>query len=69
MADTVSKTRGPSIGLLLMGLLALGVSGWVLLGPNNFEWLTSFDGRWGLVAVAAVAGLALVLIPVRRRKG
>lgn len=69
MADTMSKTRGPSVMLLLLGLAALGVSGWALLGPGTFSWLTSFDGRWLVVAVAGVVGLALVLAPGRRRKG
>lgn len=69
MADTLSKSRRPSAMLLLLGLAALGVSGWALLGPGTFSWLTSFDGRWLLVAAAGVLGLALVLAPGRRRRG
>lgn len=68
MADTVSTTRRPSIPLLILGLLALGISGWVLFGPNDFHWLTSFDGRWALIAAAALVGLALVLAPSLRRR-
>lgn len=67
MADNTTKTRGPSVALLITGLIALAISGWVLLGPGTFQWMTTVDGRWALVAAAGVAGLVLVLAPGRRR--
>lgn len=67
MADKPTKSRGPSVPLLILGLVALAISGWVLLGPGTFQWMTTVDGRWALVAAAGVAGLVLVLAPGRRR--
>lgn len=67
MADNPSKTRSPSAILLLMGLAALGISAWSLLGPGTFSWLTSFDVLWILVAAAGAIGLVLILVPGRRR--
>lgn len=63
MADDLSTTRRPSAALLLMGLVALGISAWSLFGPGTFTWLTTFDGRWLVVAVAGVLGLALIFTP------
>ncbi|WP_024796259.1 hypothetical protein [Tomitella biformata] len=68
MTDNPTKSRRPSATLLLLGLVALGISGWVLLGPGTFQWMIDVDGRWYLVAAAGIAGLALVLAPAIRRR-
>lgn len=68
MADNPTKSRRPSAMLFLLGLIALGISGWVLLGPGTFQWITDVDGRWYLVAAAGIAGLVLVLAPGLRRR-
>ena len=63
MADKPSETRRPSATLLLMGLVALGISAWSLVGSGTFTWLTRFDGRWLVVGAAAAMGLALIFAP------
>ncbi len=60
--------RGPSLLLLLFGLVALAVSGWALLGPFSLDVLASFDGGWVLVGAAVVIGAVLVFLPNRRSK-
>ena len=67
MADKPSETRRPSATLLLMGLVALGISAWTLVGPGTFTWLTTFDGRWLVVVAAGALGLALIFTPGPRR--
>ena len=60
--------RGPSILLLLSGVVALLVSAWALVGPFSVDFLTTFDGGWILVGVAVVIGAVLVFLPNRRSK-
>ncbi|MFD3811949.1 hypothetical protein [Rhodococcus sp. NPDC058639] len=60
--------RGPSILLLISGVVALLVSAWALVGPFSVDFLATFDGGWILVGVAVVIGAVLVFLPNRRSK-
>ncbi|RJO72190.1 hypothetical protein D5S18_23785 [Nocardia panacis] len=69
MADNSTdnkKAGGPSAMLLIVGVLALLVSIWALIGPAALP----FGGipiGWILVFTAIVVGGILVLTPRRRR--
>ncbi|MGV9634906.1 hypothetical protein ACWDO0_12045 [Nocardia rhamnosiphila] len=62
-----ARRGGFSPGLFFVGLLALGLSAWALAGPTQWGLTTVVPIGWIVVAVAIVAGLALVVSPRRRR--
>ncbi len=66
-ANEHNETRRPSAGLLLSGLVALLVSAWALVGPDNLAALGNRQVQWLLVAAAVVVGVVLVVAPVRRK--
>ncbi|MFC6009616.1 hypothetical protein [Nocardia lasii] len=63
---TVETRRRPAFSLLTIGLIALAVSVWALIGAP-----TPTDGGilpigWGVVIAAIVVGLLLTLAPSRK---
>lgn len=58
---------GFSPGLFFVGLLALVLSGWALVGAGRWDLTTMLPIGWIIVAVAIVVGLVLVVSPGRRR--
>lgn len=60
------ESRRPSALLLIVGLAALLVSVWALLGPISLAPAANFQLRWLFVGAAVVAGLLLVILPNRR---
>ena len=62
-----ANSRRPAAGLLFAGLIALLVSAWSLIGPENFRSLDGAPSKWIVVAVAVVVGLVLVFAPGRRK--
>ncbi|WP_280233958.1 hypothetical protein [Nocardia cyriacigeorgica] len=72
MADTYTDNkngtrRGPSFSLLIVGLLALALSVWALLGPVSWPATDLISVGWIVVVAAIVVGLLLVLSPRKRR--
>jgi hypothetical protein len=61
----VRRRRGPDVVMLLVGLLALGMSVSALLG--QVPSLSGFDPRWLLAGGAAVVGLLLLVGSLRGR--
>ncbi|WP_328388187.1 hypothetical protein [Nocardia sp. NBC_00416] len=61
------RGTGFSPGLFIVGVLALVVSAWALIGPGRWDFATMIPIGWIIVAVAIVVGLALVVSPRRRR--
>ncbi|MBH0777503.1 hypothetical protein [Nocardia bovistercoris] len=59
--------RGPSLSLLIVGLLALAVSACALAGPSTVSALTALPLGWIIVTAAIVVGVGLVLSPRGRR--
>ncbi len=64
---TMSRRRGPDVVMLLVGLLALGMSVSAFVGevPN----LGGFDPRWLLAVGAAVVGLLLLVGSLKGKRG
>lgn len=66
-------SRGPSLPLLIVGLLALALSVWALVGPSAWPAASMIPLGWIVVGGAIVVGLTLVLCPSRnsgcRRRG
>ena len=62
--------RRPSVVLGAAGAVALLVSLTVLTGVGSLvgSAIGGADGRWALVVLAAVVGVALVALPGRRRR-
>jgi FtsH-binding integral membrane protein len=58
-----TKRRGPSISLLIVGLLALGVSVWAFIGPASMPASGVIPLGWIIVIAAIVVGVLLVLSP------
>ncbi|WP_084436176.1 hypothetical protein [Aldersonia kunmingensis] len=60
--------RGPSVLLLLSGILALVVSGWALAGGNGWpgEGVDGPNLGWILVVAAIIVGALLVFTPSKR---
>jgi hypothetical protein len=67
-AGSAPRKHGPSVLLLLSGIVALAVSGWALAGGNG--WPTDGVGGphlgWILVLAAIVVGAMLVFAPGKR---
>ncbi|MEV5837356.1 hypothetical protein [Nocardia sp. NPDC052112] len=63
--DNITK-RGPSVSLLIVGLLALGVSIWAFIGPTTTATGVASLG-WIVVITAIVVGILLVITPRRPR--
>ncbi|MFB8274085.1 hypothetical protein [Nocardia colli] len=70
MADKSSETtetrRGPSASLLVIGLLALGVSAWAFVGPESWPSNSAAPIGWIVVLAAIIVGIVLVVSPRRR---
>lgn len=64
--DNVTK-RGPSVSLLIVGLLALGVSIWAFIGPATMTGSGVASLGWVVVIAAIVVGILLVISPRRPR--
>ncbi len=64
--DNVAK-RGPSVSLLIVGLLALGVSIWAFIGPASMTTIGVASLGWIVVITAIVVGVLLVISPRRPR--
>ncbi|MFD6159476.1 hypothetical protein ACFWF7_43105 [Nocardia sp. NPDC060256] len=70
MADKSTETesrRGPSASLLIIGLLALGVSAWAFVGPESWPASSAVPIGWIVVLAAIVIGIVLVVSPRRHR--
>ncbi|MGW0248777.1 hypothetical protein ACWDYH_19285 [Nocardia goodfellowii] len=67
MADQPETKRGFSPSLLTVGLLALAVSAWGLIGPATMPVSGAISFGWILVITAIVIGVLLVLSPRKRR--
>ncbi|MBF6343820.1 hypothetical protein IU409_09915 [Nocardia cyriacigeorgica] len=68
MADNHTETRhGPSFSLLTVGLLAVALSVWALVGPASWPATGVISIGWIVVVTAIVVGLLLVLSPRKRR--
>ncbi|MGW1743628.1 hypothetical protein ACWCPQ_33075 [Nocardia sp. NPDC001965] len=61
------RRGGFSPGLFFVGLLALVLSAWALVGAGRWDLTTIVPIGWIVVAVAIVAGLVLVVSPRKRR--
>lgn len=59
------SSRGPSLPLLIVGLSALALSVWALVGPSAWPAASMIPLGWIVVGGAIVAGLTLVLCPSR----
>ncbi|ASF09993.1 hypothetical protein NBRGN_103_00480 [Nocardia brasiliensis NBRC 14402] len=59
--------RGPSASLLIVGLLALGVSAWAFIGPESWSKTSGVPLGWIVVLAAIVVGVVLVVSPRKRR--
>ncbi|MGY4101430.1 hypothetical protein ACW2Q0_18030 [Nocardia sp. R16R-3T] len=64
--NNVTK-RGPSASLLIVGLLALGVSIWAFVGPASMTAIGVASLGWIVVITAIVVGILLVISPRRPR--
>ncbi|MFI6363386.1 hypothetical protein ACIBG0_11625 [Nocardia sp. NPDC050630] len=64
--DNITK-RGPSVSLLIVGLLALGVSIWAFIGPSTMTSTGVASLGWVVVIAAIVVGVLLVISPRRPR--
>ncbi|MFF0491233.1 hypothetical protein ACWDSJ_22230 [Nocardia sp. NPDC003482] len=67
MSDKSETRRGPSISLLLAGVLALLVSVWAFIGPSAWPANSAVPIGWIVVGVAILVGVILVISP--RKKG
>ncbi|BDT85190.1 hypothetical protein GV791_27225 [Nocardia cyriacigeorgica] len=68
MADNQTRTqRGPSFSLLIVGLLAVALSVWALIGPASWPATGVISIGWIVVVTAIVVGLLLVVSPRKRR--
>jgi type IV secretory pathway VirB6-like protein len=65
--DSSTKSRGPSVSLLIVGMLALGVSIWALIGPAAMPATGSVPLGWIVVIAAIVIGILLVISPRKPR--
>ncbi|WP_433195344.1 hypothetical protein ACQP1G_41080 [Nocardia sp. CA-107356] len=66
MADPTDNNptkRGPSASLLIVGLLALGVSIWAFIGPATMTATGVVSLGWVVVIAAIVVGILLVISP------
>ncbi|MFI9506451.1 hypothetical protein [Nocardia sp. NPDC052566] len=64
--DTKHTRRGPSSALLIVGLIALAVSVWAIVGPAALPSGTVIPFGWILVFAAIITGGLLVLSGRRR---
>lgn len=67
-ADARTDTRrGPSLLLLLAGILAVLVSVWAFLGPDSWPVHSTVPVGWIVVGAAVVVGIALVISPRKKK--
>jgi len=59
--------RGPSAALLIVGMLALGVSIWAFIGPTAMPTTGTISLGWIIVIAAIVVGILLVVAPRKPR--
>ncbi|WP_405167169.1 hypothetical protein OG203_19995 [Nocardia sp. NBC_01499] len=64
--ESVETRRGPSASLLIIGLLALGVSAWAFVGPESWPANSVVPIGWIVVLAAIIVGIVLVVSPRRR---
>lgn len=55
--------RGPSASLLIVGLLALALSVFALVGPSTVSAAGAISFGWIIVIAAIVVGVVLVISP------
>ncbi|MBF6327416.1 hypothetical protein [Nocardia transvalensis] len=67
MADNSETRRGPSLSLLLAGVLALLVSVWAFIGPSSWPSHSIVPIGWIVVGVAIVVGVILVIAPRKKK--
>lgn len=60
------RRGGPSISMLVSGLIGLAISLWAFVGPSAVDIIPL---GWTAVVVAIVAGILLVLPRGRNKKG
>jgi len=65
--DTDTRRDGPSFPLLIIGILALALSIWTLIGPATWPVTSMIPIGWIVLAGAIVIGLLLVVAPGKRR--
>jgi hypothetical protein len=65
--DSSTKSRGSSASLLIVGMLALGVSIWAFIGPAAMPGTGSVPLGWIVVISAIVIGILLVISPRKPR--
>jgi hypothetical protein len=65
--DTDTTKRGPSVSLLIVGLLTLGVSIWAFIGPATMTATGVASLGWVIVIAAIVVGILLVISPRKPR--
>ncbi|MFC8530871.1 hypothetical protein [Nocardia sp. NPDC057227] len=65
MADPVRPRGGPSLSMLVAGLIGLAISVWAFVGPSAVDIIPL---GWTAVGVAIVAGILLVLPRGRNKK-
>ena len=66
MADRLVRRRGPDVIMLVVGLLALGMSVSAFVG--ELPTFTGFDARWLLAGGAALLGVLLLVGSLRGRR-
>ncbi|MFC9433177.1 hypothetical protein [Nocardia sp. NPDC057030] len=66
-SETTGRRRGPSASLLIIGLLALGVSAWAFVGPEAWPATSAVPIGWIVVLAAIIVGIVLVVSPRRHR--
>ncbi|MFD4462411.1 hypothetical protein [Nocardia sp. NPDC058480] len=64
--NNVETRRRPAFSLLTIGLIALAVSVWALLGAPTPDGGGILPIGWGVVIAAIVIGLLLTLTPSRK---
>ncbi|MFD4355539.1 hypothetical protein ACFWPK_31385 [Nocardia sp. NPDC058519] len=64
--NSVETRRRPAFPLLTIGLIALAVSVWALLGGPTPDGGGILPIGWGVVIAAIVIGLLLTLTPSRK---
>ncbi|CAM4458795.1 hypothetical protein NONI108955_30505 [Nocardia ninae] len=64
--ESTESRRGPSASLLIVGLLALGVSAWAFVGPSSWPTTSVVPVGWIVVLAAIIVGIVLVVSPRKR---
>ncbi|MFC8046542.1 hypothetical protein [Nocardia sp. NPDC057353] len=59
------RRRGPSLSMLVSGLIGLAISLWAFVGPSAVDIIPL---GWAAVGIAIVAGILLILPRGRNKK-